>query len=156
MVRAVLCLILLQPSSPFRGVTFLWNCKKRSRSPLNVHPPSLPMGVSDCGLIMPLVNPEAIHRFEKDFNWLLSPELSIHAWALGSWTCISSLRVQTRRRICKQMLDLPHKAENLPGKGAQGLAPPSCQKHAEGYNAALFHGEHQDLLVPTGGLWTSA
>lgn len=22
-------------------------------------------GVSDCGLIMPLVNPEAIHRFEK-------------------------------------------------------------------------------------------
>lgn len=40
-------------------------------------------GVSDCGLIMPLVNPEASHRFEKDFNWLLSPELSIHASALG-------------------------------------------------------------------------
>lgn len=39
--------------------------------------------MGDCGLITPRGNPEATHRFEKDFNWLLSPELSIHAWALG-------------------------------------------------------------------------
>lgn len=42
--------------------------------------------------------------------------------------------------MCKQMLGLPHKVEYLPGKGAQGLVPPSCQKHAEGHNAVLFHG----------------
>ena len=50
---------------------------------LNVYPPRLPREVGDCGLITPSVNPEATHRFEKNFNWLLSPKLSIHAWALG-------------------------------------------------------------------------
>lgn len=49
------------------------------------------------------------------------------------------------------MLGLPHKVEYLPGKGAQGLVPPSCQKHAEGHNAVLFYGEHQDLLLPSVG-----
>lgn len=53
--------------------------------------------------------------------------------------------------MCKQMLGLPHKVENLPSKEAQGLVPPSCQKHAEGHNAALFRGEHQDLLLSSAG-----
>lgn len=49
------------------------------------------------------------------------------------------------------MLALPHKVENLPGKGPQGPVTPSCQKHAEGHDAVLFHGEHQDLLLPMMG-----
>ena len=37
------------------------------------------------------------------------------------------MRVHTRQRMCKQMLDLPHKAENLPGKGVQGWRLPPAK-----------------------------
>lgn len=49
---------------------------------LNVSPLRPPREVGNYGLITPSVNLEATQRFEKDFNWLLSPELSIHVWAL--------------------------------------------------------------------------
>lgn len=61
------------------------------------------------------------------------------------------MRVQTRQRMCKRMLDLPHKAETLPGKGAQGLVPPSCLKRAEGHDAVLFHGDTRTRFSPPVG-----